>query len=35
MLAVAMVAAPVVATVILIARVLGRESARDDDELCR
>ena len=33
MLAVAMVAAPVVAAVILIARVLGRESARDDDEL--
>ena len=32
-LAVAMVAAPVVAAVILIARVLGRESARDDDEL--
>jgi len=32
-LAVAMVAAPVVAAVILIARVLGREPARDDDEL--
>jgi hypothetical protein len=32
-LAVAMLAAPVVAAVILIARVLGRESARDDDEL--
>jgi hypothetical protein len=28
-----MLAAPVVAAVILIARVLGRESARDDDEL--
>ena len=32
-LAVAMVAVPVVAAVILIARILGRESARDDDEL--
>jgi Kef-type K+ transport system membrane component KefB len=32
-LAVAMVAAPVVAAVILIARVLGRESARDDELL--
>ena len=33
MLAVAMVAAPVVVAVILIARVLGGGPARDDDEL--
>lgn len=32
-LAVAMVAAPVVVAVVLIARVLGRGPARDDDEL--
>jgi hypothetical protein len=32
-LAVAMIAAPVVAAVILIARVLGREPARDDELL--
>jgi peptidoglycan/LPS O-acetylase OafA/YrhL len=32
-LAVAMVAAPVIAAVILIARVLSREPARDDDQL--